>query len=85
MPRSAGAHFHGDNYFTLHSQQLTYLSAQRHAIFVMGVGMSIRHGAWVFGVPCCLTIEYPHTRSVSALRSVASGPRANKRLISGRT
>jgi hypothetical protein len=24
----------------------------------MGVGMSIRHGAWVFGVPCCLKIEY---------------------------
>jgi hypothetical protein len=21
--------------------------------------MSIRHGAWVFGVPGCLTIEYP--------------------------
>jgi hypothetical protein len=33
---------HGDNYFTLHSQQLTHSSAQADAIFIMGVGMSIR-------------------------------------------
>jgi len=32
-----------DNYFTLHSQQLTHSPAQPHAIFIMGVGMSIRH------------------------------------------
>jgi hypothetical protein len=42
MPRSAGAHSRGDNYFILHSQQLTNLPVQPYAIFIMGVGMSIR-------------------------------------------
>ncbi len=47
-----------DNYFTLSSQQLTQTPARGHAIFIMGIGMSIRHSAWVFGVPSCLKTEY---------------------------
>ena len=45
-----------DNYFTMSFQQLTQTPARTHVIFIMGVGMSIRHGAWVFGVPGSLTI-----------------------------
>ena len=79
LPALSYLFFHNDNYFTLHSQQLTHSPVRPHAIFIMGAGMSIRHGAWLFGVPCCLTIEYPHTRSVYTLRSAAAGPRHNKR------
>jgi hypothetical protein len=55
--RASRGNINGDNYFGLSSQQLTHLSAQPYAIFFMGAGMSIRHGAWVFGVPRYLKIE----------------------------
>ena len=38
---------------------MTYVkSCSGHAIFIMGVGMSIQYGAWVFGLPSCLTTAY---------------------------
>ena len=43
MPDPPEHVYHDDNYFILHSQQLTHSPAQPHAIFIMGVGMSIRH------------------------------------------
>jgi hypothetical protein len=58
-----------DNYFTLHSQQHTQSSVQAHATFITGAGMSIRHGAWVFGVPSCLKTEYPKKRPRGPCRS----------------
>jgi hypothetical protein len=58
FPQNQPGRNDGDNYFTISFQQLTQTPARAHAIFIMGVGMSVRYGAWVFGVPSYLTIAY---------------------------